>query len=226
MVSNAVRSVSRAAPSAAGGPGILLAMTVVLASAGVGYTASRIWPLSSLSGTAGQPPASERKASATWPAQPATAAPRPDTVTANPAPVPATAPPSRTAAVPAVAPPTQPEAEPTAATPEPLPTLALLPPSPAPLPEALAPAEPRISSDAAAGTQAAGKEESGKQEPARETGKQETRPANPAPPRANRPARPQRAAQPGPAPAEPETKNGYLQDKAMRDFMSYPTYSY
>jgi hypothetical protein len=175
----------KAAPAAAGRPGILLAMTVVLASAGVGYTASRIWPLSSLSGTGGQVPASERRASASWPAQPATAAPAP------------------------------------------LPTLALLPPSPAPLPEAVAPAEPpRASSDAAAGTQGAGREERSKQEPAKETGKQEARPASPGPPRANRPVRPQRAAQPAPAPVEPGTKNGYLQDKAMRDFMSYPTYGY
>ena len=111
-----------------------------------------------------------------------------------------------------------------AATPsEPLPTLALIPPSVAPpgTPpvEGTAPIEPpRTASQSAAGRE--------------EAGKQDTQPViatppavNAAPPKAvNRPIPRQRAAQPAPAPAAPQS--GYLNDKALRDFMSYPANGY
>jgi hypothetical protein len=129
---------------------------------------------------------------------------------------------SQPAAAPAASLPAKPDT--TAATPsEPLPTLALIPPSVAPpgTPpvEGTAPIEPpRTASQSAAGRE--------------EAGKQDTQPViatppavNAAPPKAvNRPIPRQRAAQPAPAPAAPQS--GYLNDKALRDFMSYPANGY
>jgi hypothetical protein len=102
---------------------------------------------------------------------------------------------------------------------EPLPTLALIPPSITPPVEAAAPPEPpRTASQSAAGREEAGKQDT---QPVIAT----PPPVNAAPPKAvNRPIPRQRAAQPAPAPAAPQS--GYLNDKALRDFMSYPTNGY
>jgi hypothetical protein len=93
----------------------------------------------------------------------------------------------------------------------------LIPPSVTPPVETAAtPEPPRTASESAAGRE--------------EAGKQDTQPviaapppANAAPPKAvNRPIPRQRAAQPAPAPPQP----AYLNNKALRDFMSYPTDGY
>ena len=231
VASKVKRGTTKPAPRAAGGPSLALVVAVALASAGVGYVASRVWPLPGSSGSAVQVPAGARKsgepapapsASAKYAPAPPPAAPKFEPAQAVPSPPAAVEPVSQPAAAPAASLPAKPDT--TAATPsEPLPTLALIPPSVAPpgTPpvEGTAPIEPpRTASQSAAGRE--------------EAGKQDTQPViatppavNAAPPKAvNRPIPRQRAAQPAPAPAAPQS--GYLNDKALRDFMSYPANGY
>lgn len=207
-----------APPQAAAGSftRLVLAMAVVSASAGIGYMASRIWPLPSLSGAARQVPAGGRSPSEPVQTQsakslPAAPAPKPKPETATvippPSPQPSEAPISRATTASVL--PAEPQAQPAAA--GPLPSLALIPPSPLSHREEAAPPEPPRTS----ALREAGKEE---------VGKQETRPATVKAP--NRAARP-RAQQPGFAQSpQPAPKGGGLQDKAMRDFMSYPANGY
>ncbi len=211
-----VRGKALAPPQAAAGSfaRLVLAVAVVSASAGIGYMASRIWPLPSPSGAAGQVPAGGRSPNEPVQTQPAKSLPAPPTpkpematVVPPPSPQPSEVPISRATTASVL--PAEPQAQPAAA--GRLPSLALIPPSPLPPREEAAPPEPPRTS----ALREAGKEE---------VGKQETRPATVKAP--NRAARP-RAQQPGFAQSpQPAPKGGGLQDKAMRDFMSYPANGY
>jgi hypothetical protein len=221
MVRNVKTAARKRAPTPARGPSPALAVAVVLASsAGVGYAASHIWPLPGLSAAATQDTMRAPSLSAQSPAPSVPAAVAPAAGLAAPrvepgsAISPQSASPRADAASNAASrpPAAAAESEGTAApTPEPLPALALLPLSPATTSE-----PPRAAPQAATG--------------AEEARKPDMHPAITAPASAkaaptnaiNRPPARQRAAQPATLSSAPPP----LQDKALRDFMSYPADGY